>query len=350
MTVASPSAFPGSRTLASWWRQLAPLYPRALWVAHLALHRVEALVRLNRMVHLDRVARMVLEALALRPAAALEDLEAHLHLGRLIVRHLLQQLQTNGLAQLDESGRWRLTARGEHARRHGDYHDPVEERRALYFLDSGRADRPPEFVNLNPAGATLEPVAENRPFNAAVLAHYLSQSPDWKRRHGFPLEVEEILSPHFSPEEGANADWQRVILVRPEHLSAALVRTRSERREERIIGLAIQPKGWHLSTTPTLELDPVHSALAPELKSDLSPEAWRHAWTTWGQAHGLTAAEIGACHLERRDHRLVVSAARPLVERLRASRGEKGEAWILAGEGNIRPAALLDMVAAGSKK
>jgi len=350
MTVASPPAFPGSRSLAGWWRHLAPLHPRALWVACLSLHRVEALARLNRTVRPDRFARLVLEALALRAAASLDDLEAHLHLGRLIVRHVLQQLQADGLAQLDEAGCWRLSARGEHARRHGEYHDAVQERRAFYFLDSGRADRPPEFVNLNPAGAVLEPVAENRPFDIGVLAHCLGQAPEWKRRHGFPLEIEEILPPNLSTEDQAAPEWQRVILVRPEHLFAALVRTRSEHREERIVGFAIQSKGWQLSTAPTLELDPVNSSLAPEFKSDLSPETWRHAWNSWGQAHGLTAAEMGACHLERRDHRLVVSAARGLVERLRASRGEKGEAWILAGEGAIRPAALLDMVAGGSKK
>jgi hypothetical protein len=350
MTVASPSVFPGSRTLASWWRQLAPLHPRALWVAHLALHRVEALVRLNRTVHLDRFARMVLEALVLRPASSLDDLETHLHLGRLIIRHMLQQLQTNSLTQADAAGCWRLTARGEHARRHGEYHDPSQERRVFYFLDNGRVDCTPEFVNLNPAGAVLEPVAENRPFDVSLLAHCLSQAAEWKTRHGFPLEVEAILPPSFSSDADTDADWQRVILVRPEHLLAALVRVRSERKEERIVGFAIQPKGWHVSPAPTLELDPIHSALAPELKSDLSLEAWRHAWIVWGQAHGLTTAEIGACHLERRDHRLVVSAARPMVDRLRASRGEKGEAWILAGEGNIRPAALLDMVASGPKR
>src|SRR5262249_35580821 len=47
MMVSSSLAYPGSRSLAGWWRQLAPLHPRAVWLAHLLLHRVEALVRLN---------------------------------------------------------------------------------------------------------------------------------------------------------------------------------------------------------------------------------------------------------------------------------------------------------------
>ncbi len=347
MTVASPSAFPGSRSLASWWRHLAPLHPRALWVAQLSLYRVEALVCLNRAVRPERFARLVLDALALRAASTPDALDAQLHLGPVMIGHVLRRLQADDLAQPDESGGWRLTARGEQARRQGEYHDRVQERRAFYFLDSGRAD--PEFINLNPAGAVLEPVAENRPFDVGVLAQCLAQPPEWKRRHGFPLEVEEILPPNSAADPAA-AGWQRVILVRPECLLAALVRVRAEHREDRIVGFAIQPKGWQLSPVPTLELDPVHSGLAPELKNDLSPEAWRDAWNAWGQAHGLTAAEIGACHVERRDHRLVVSAGRALVERLRAARGEKGEAWILAGAGHIRPAALLDMVAAGSKK
>lgn len=350
MTVASPSAFPGSRSLASWWRHLAPLHPRALWVAQLSLYRVEALVRLNRAVRPERFARLVLDALGLRAPSTPDDVEAHLHLGRAIVRHVLRQLQADDLAQPDESGGWQLTARGEQARRHGEYHDRVRERRTFYFLDSGRADRPPEFVNLNPAGAAPEPVAENRPFDVGLLAQCLAQPPEWKRRHGFPPEVEEILTPASAAEEPTGSDWERVVLVRPERLLAALVRVRAEHREDRIVGFAVQPKGWQLSPAPTLELDLVHSVLAPELKNDLSPEAWRDAWSAWGQAHGLTAAEIGACQVERRDHRLVVSAGRALVERLRAARGEKGEAWILAGAGNVRPAALLDLVPAGSKK
>lgn len=45
MTAVAPLTFPGTRALAGWWRLLAPRQPRAMWVAHLLLHRIEALVR-----------------------------------------------------------------------------------------------------------------------------------------------------------------------------------------------------------------------------------------------------------------------------------------------------------------
>src|SRR5436309_1662012 len=44
MDSASSLAYPGSRVLAGWCRQLQPHAPAALWVGYLWVHRVEALL------------------------------------------------------------------------------------------------------------------------------------------------------------------------------------------------------------------------------------------------------------------------------------------------------------------
>ena len=75
MTAVPPWTFPGSRTLAGWWRQLAPLQPRQLWVGHLLFHRVEALVGLNQMRRPDRFTRLVLDAIASRPGQEIHAYE-----------------------------------------------------------------------------------------------------------------------------------------------------------------------------------------------------------------------------------------------------------------------------------
>lgn len=353
MTVAMPPAFPGSRSLGAWWRQLTPFHPRSLWVAHLHLQRVEALVRSNRGTRPDRLARLVLDALALQPTCTEERLDAYLHLGRPFLRYLLRQMEATGLVQADASDGWTISERGQQAREHGEYVAPVQERRGFYFLDNGQPAGAPEFLNLHPSAA-LAPAAESQSFAIEHLTQCPRQSADWKRRRGFPPEVVEILLPTAAPDEQANAaaEWQRVILVRPVHLLAAVIRVRSEQGQERLQGFAVQPKGWHLDTAaPAFQLDPAHSSLAAAF-NDPERETWRSVWRSWSQAHGLTPEEADACPLERRDHRLMATAPRPLLDRLRTSRGEvlKGESWVLAGEGAIRAAGLLEFVAGGGKR
>src|SRR5690349_10417649 len=56
-------AFPAGATLAGWWRQLSPLAPSAWWVAHLFVHRVEALVEVAELRPLDPLEALLLQAL-----------------------------------------------------------------------------------------------------------------------------------------------------------------------------------------------------------------------------------------------------------------------------------------------
>src|SRR5262249_41238220 len=115
MTAVSPLVFPGSRSLASWWRDLAPVQPRRLWVSHLLLHRVEAVAALKVLASLDRTSLFVLRAVALSATGLLHDLDQRLHLGLSLLRQLLRQLESEKLIQSREQGGWRVTELGQEA-------------------------------------------------------------------------------------------------------------------------------------------------------------------------------------------------------------------------------------------
>ena len=87
----------------------------------------------------------------------------------------------------------------------------------------------------------------------------------------------------------------------------------------------------------------------PDLVTDPPVEKWRHAWADWCQTRNVPEAVTAAAHLERRDQRLLVALARPLLERLRPLAGPvfKGDVWILAGEGRLRSAARLEVLPIG---
>src|SRR5438067_13261179 len=169
MNAASAPAFPGSRVLAGWWRQLTPYRPEEVWVAHLALHRVEALVELTHPCHPDPFTLLVLGALRLEhthtPGAgpvgdALRRLDERLHLGPALLRQILRALRAEGLAAENGTGGWGLTALGEQALQGGEYPQRTQERRSVHFVqprDNGPGASP-HFLNLNSHDNTPAPV------------------------------------------------------------------------------------------------------------------------------------------------------------------------------------------------
>src|SRR5262249_54660818 len=136
MTPASPLVFPGSRTLAGWWKQLAYLQPRALWVGHLLLHRVEALAASQLLSRLDSLSLFVLRALALTGGGSLEELDQRLHLGRPLLRQLLRQLEREQLLHSEGADTWSLTLLGNQGLEQGSYLRIHHGRRTFYFVES----------------------------------------------------------------------------------------------------------------------------------------------------------------------------------------------------------------------
>src|SRR5262245_7862365 len=112
MTNASSLAFPGSRTLATWGRQLQSHEPAAIWAGYLFLHRLDASVQCLVRRPLEPLAEFILQALTLEAGtgsgehvnngstsedAWLWRLDRRLHLGLTPLRRLLHGLADLGL-------------------------------------------------------------------------------------------------------------------------------------------------------------------------------------------------------------------------------------------------------------
>jgi DNA-binding MarR family transcriptional regulator len=348
MTAVSPLIFPGSRTLASWWKQFARLQPRALWAGHLLLHRVEALASMHLLSPLEPIPVFALKALALGAGASLRELGQRLHLGPSLLRQLLRRLESEGLVQRQPQDTWSLTEMGRQGLREGRRMQTRQERRAFYFVETEQPSRPCHYLNfVSPPAALPWPAGDDWKFEPSQLHACVGKAPDWKRQVGFPLEVHEIMSGDIPPESAhASEEWKRVILDRPERLPIAFVLVPASERQEQLLGFGVKPEGWVLDCAePALALDHWRE-IFPELAVDLAMEDWRNAWRGWCQPRGLPAAEVDACVLERQGYRLQVTAGPRLVERLRAARSDvfKGEAWLLAGTGRLRTAAQIDLV------
>jgi hypothetical protein len=365
MTAAPSLAFPGSRTLAGWWRQLRPQQPLSMWVAHLFLHRVEALVSLARPCCVEPFTLLVLQALglesaSLRRAAAppavretqagelLGRLDAHFHLGRDLLRRVLHALAAEGLVQADADGLWGLTAAGEQARRAGEYPRVSQERRGFHFVEPqaprGQAAGPPHFLNLNGHNAVPWPATESWEFDPAVLRACVDRPPEWKQRYGFPLEVRAVLGTEAPADQ-----WERVIVDRPERLLAVLIETAAADGVPSLLGLPVRQDGWILSSAePAFVVRTSWDELFPEVSAGSAAGQWEQAWRTWCQPRGLPADDVESCACEAHGTVVRVRAPSRLIERLRAARSDalKGEAWLLAGEGAIRRAAGVELVEA----
>ncbi len=354
MTDAAPLAFPGSRTLADWWRQLAAWRPQAFWVAHLLLHRVEVPVRLARSLPLDPLARLVLRAVALEEAHAesgsgdrLAALDRYLHVGPSWLAALLGGLRAHGLVWANGNEPPRLTALGRQAVAADAHPDLRPERRVFYFAESGRADQPPHFLNLTRAATAPWPAGAGWTFDVSVLEACLARAAEWKQRHGFATDVQALVRADTEAVGPASSAWQRIVLDRAEHAVLALLRVSPHEGEARLLGFSAQPDSWALhGDRPALTLAGAGLETFPELAEDPPLEQWRQAWLAWCQPRGFPASEATECGLERQGPRLRVTVPASWLTRLEGHHGDvlRGKAWLLAGEGRIRAAAQLEIV------
>src|SRR5205807_503108 len=126
----------------------------------------------------------------------------------------------------------------------GGYTRISQERRAFYFVHNEESAKPPHFLNIRkPLAALPCPDADAWRFEPSHLQACVEQTPQWKRRYGFPLEVQRILDSgragEFSPFPAPA--WQRIMLDRPERLLAALILVSARETTERLLGFAIHP-------------------------------------------------------------------------------------------------------------
>lgn len=336
MTAAPAPPAPGARTLLGWWRDLAPHHPRGIWLSRLPLHHVEALVELALPRRLDSLGLALLRGLE---AGVAEPAR----LDRQVLSGLRRVLASEGLIA-GRDGAWTLTAPGREALAGGPYHAAARERRSFYFVDNTPFGRPPHYLPLRRAAGTRLPPPEGWHFDPALLHACARQTPEWKRRHGFPEEVGRVLGMNATE---AAADWRSVVLDSAEQLLVLFIRTGDGPEGPGLRGFSVEERGWGLhADAPVLSYRDGWEEALPDLSEELPGEAWQQAWRGWCLQRGVPAAEADGCRLERADHRLLVHAPKALVERLRAMRSDalKNETWLLAGGGRTQTAARVEVV------
>jgi hypothetical protein len=340
MTAAPSLTWPGSRVLAGWWPLLGRWQPRCLWLHHLLLHRVEALVAVARSPSLDLLNRLLLEALTSGPQPG-AGLASRLGLDHSFLNRMLAELRGLGLVHSEPEGTWWPTDAGRQALAGTQSVCTLLERRTFWFTEGDARHPGVRFLPLEhpPASAELE---SGWPFDVRLLHDCIARPMEWKQQNGFPTDVHSLID---TPGPG---EWQRVILVQPQQMLTLTVQS----QDEHLLGFVTQPPAWSIQTErPVLMLRGGWRDALPELEEPDLGE-WRKAWRQWGQPRGLPVGEIEACHLERSGAALRVRAPRPLLERLRAARSDalKGEAWLLAGlNERTRAAAVIELIDASAE-
>jgi hypothetical protein len=340
MTVSPPVPFPGSRVVAGWWRELAPYRPHALSVVHAVLHRVDAPVQSVQFRPLHPLTALLLNSLPIPAAGGITRLAASLGLTPAFILRSLIDLEVAGFLLRDHDA-WLATPSAQVALDRGQVEEVRLERRAFAFLAPFEGSDA-RFVRLitEPGDGVGSP-APDIPFDPRVWRFCIERPAEWKRVHGFPVDA-------TLPTEGP--EWQRVVVALAERVILSVIRAETIDGDE--MGFWVEQAGWRLeSSRPAFRLDRAASQDAPALVPQTPTDHWRRAWQEWCHPRNLPAVEVERCSAKLVGHRLVVQAPRRLIDRLRALRSDalKGEAWILAGDGPARQAALVEITEVGSE-
>ena len=347
MERAASLAFPGSRTLAGWWRQLLPFQPQALAVGYAHVHRVEAQVRVRRVRRIDPLSLLLLQALSLEDRQ-LAGVQQRLQLPTPLLQGLYEKLAAEGWI-LPGAPDWQLSAEGEQALSQQEIPSVSFERHGFPFLEridaEGKRVAPPHFIPLAEGLADpWNPAADER-FVPAWLQEAIRQPASWKHEFGFPVEAAELL---LRDEAGSdNGDgWRRVLLDRPERVLLAHVASADE-----WLAFAAKSDGYALDDRqPVLRLPLAARTLWPDLAAEPAPAVLEEAWRLWCRQRNLPEADSKACTLAYRHARLEIDAPESLTQRLRDARSDifKGEAWLLLGAGHTRCAVGLHLSEKGA--
>jgi hypothetical protein len=357
MTSASSLAFPGSRTLATWWRQLASFKPRVLGVGYLFLHRLEAPAYWLDTEPLDPFLRLVLEALVLeqrRCASGLDSRVLRLHerlnlavpVIQRLLRHLTElQLLKAHVPVADQGPSWEITEAGHEALRTGKISSGRRRRGLFSFVErldpNGERRAPPHYARIADGPATPWVVPSGAEFAVSWLHDCLERGHEWKTTFGFPTEVTGFISAAL---EGAAARPDDLVVDRSERLLVVLAQSCRQREEFLVFG--VDPEGWVLHAEPIVQLPAAAGAVFWEQSQSPELAPWERAWLSWCQHWHVPPAYGRDCNFSLVEERVRVGAPERLVRLLQSGKSDvfKGETWLLAGDAYLRQAARLDVV------
>jgi hypothetical protein len=251
MTLPRPVAFPGGRVLSGWWKQLAAWQPRFLWMGAIGMERLEALCEVVGAEPLAPLDRGLLGRLHPTTPLPISSLDRMLGLGPALLEGLLGRLERCGAVRRDHAG-WLRTPFGHAALDSGALPTARPERRAFWFLAGPGADGLRSFIAPFDASA-FQPVDASPVSSRSLdsLKWAIGQEPLWKRRRGFPEDVQGILT--HSGGRLENGAWERIAVVSPHRLQAVIVACTIAGGP----GLAFFPyqeHGWSLAARPVIEL------------------------------------------------------------------------------------------------
>jgi hypothetical protein len=346
MDRASSLIFPGSKTLAGWWRQLAGHHPQALWVAYAFLHRIDAAVTVLRDQPVEPLNLLTLQAMALECAGGnhqagvtLTDLQARLSLPPPILQRVLIGMENVGLVARASVNAWQTSAAGQQALRLKQTPVRVRERRVFPFVERMDASGQRAAAHYLPIDECVHvgwQVDEAHRFEGRWLAEAIGQDAAWKQSFGFP---EGVLAWTAEPSE----DGSHVLIDRPERVLLVMIWAGAAKE---LLGFAVKVDGWTLfDRTPVLRLPAAAHEIWPETMAEPPVTLWQETWRDWCRQRQMPVNEVESCSLVYHAPRLEVNAPSRLVQRLQAVKSDlfKGEAWILVGEGYTRIAAQLNM-------
>lgn len=348
MTAAATLAFPGSRHLAEWWNSFASYSPRALWTAHLFVHRVDVLIGASHTAKLDPLHLAILRQTVEHSPCTVESLDDRLRMGRQILHQILRQLQSLEMVRADDKGEWTATVRDKLILERGEYQRVEPERRVFAFVETGFTEAPFHYLNVED-GPAYPVTDESLPFDIRYVEECVRQPDDWKRRHAFPLEAKEVIHDRKSGDpHPAIPPWKRVPIDRRTRMPLALVLGADKNGSETLFGFALQQEKWTMpSTTPVFSVAEGWREAFPVLTAELAGDAWAAAFRDWRKGNGVALEESDIIGIEKIETRLLVrvreSAYGTLREKLASIAGKD---WLLAGQGRLRQAARLEIALA----
>ena len=338
MTLSRPAAFPGGRVLAGWWKHLATWRPQSLWIGSISLERVEALCSVHQLEPLAPLEYAILNNLEIPTSA--EVLNQRLGVGQFLTGRVLAKLDEKK-AVVRNGQEWALTDLGMQARRNNSLPGRRVERRSFWFVADLEDAASQAFLTPAIPGA-FEPVESNR-FNRGSLEALLvsaERKPEWKKRRGFPLDVESIVAP--DPAQGAIdlSAWEKLVIVHPYRLQAALITYTRDSGAQAVAAFSYQEHGWALAAAPVFDVEAGWNELFPTLKLDPDEDVLTDAWRRWLAQRGLTDQTLDHYQLIRHAERVGVVPPADFPDVLGAPRGDlaRGEAWLILQEGPLRRA------------
>jgi hypothetical protein len=351
MTEGSSLLFPPSQVLSGWWKELALLYPKQVWVGYLTVYHVEAPVATPAPTVRDSLSLFILRALALRTPQTWQDLDRELHLGQFMLVPLLRDLAQHQLVEQAPGDAWRLGPRAASAIESNRLAEHRHSRRTFAFRQPQSVAKPPIFIDLRADTPWIEGPSD-RPchFDPAVLDECFQRSPDWKRKYGFPTELGRPIS-LASRQSNHAPSWHDIILVQPRCVPVVVVVSSAVAGREQLIGLSFTEEEWSLNLRePAFACEESWRERFTDLRRTLSPEEWRQSWRLWCQAHGLSDSDSRECALTPELLRLRVSAPAHVVDRVRTAVSKTNGGCLLAGDDFLRNLVRIDIEAMERRK